>query len=132
MRNAAKRTGWVYVLALACCVALYGVSTRPAFCHGRDVKDLVGGLECKPTCKSYAACAGCNGNCTGAANGTICGKFGTSTIFYCSAPVPGGSGCNLGPVGDRYGTNCQCDKQACGEGSGNVICANGVKSCSLD
>jgi len=81
-----------------------------------EMASVLGGV-CKATCKSNQLCGGeaavCDGNCTGADQGTKCGhdKLDTSTIWYCGPLIENGGGCNLSGQTSKAGKTCKCDSE---------------------
>jgi len=129
MRRFVKIPTWLFVVALACCMTLYGVGTAPASCSGDESRIVMGGA-CTDTCQKKSACEGCTGPCTGQADGTICGHvINLGEKWFCGSPIEGGV-CHLGPYKAFGGKNCKCQGQVCTATSEDGICANAPQSCS--
>lgn len=131
-----KRIQIITLATMLICVFLSALySAMPVAYGASDLDEFYGG-ECKRVCKKAGGCtsAGCDGNCTGADNGTGCGDMADDIddSWYCSEPIAGGGGCNLGSSASGSYDDCKCNNQVCGKFAGTGGTCTMVPSCDAD
>ncbi|UCG46690.1 MAG: hypothetical protein JSU94_14435 [Phycisphaerales bacterium] len=122
-----KKKSFTAILYATLCVAMLYLSLPETLARS-DLQAIRGG-ECKPTCKKNYDCDGkkaCPGNCTGADNGTLCGKELETTpsgdVWGCGDPVKDGGGCNKGTTASASAQQCKCNAYNCGHNYGTTTC----------
>ena len=121
----------VIVTIVGAHIAIGYASIPLSYCTASELSTIYGGA-CVQVCESFDPCDGCNGNCTGASDGTKCGKDEGQTAWKCKDAESGG-GCSLGTSYTRYGKNCKCTNEECNvELFTSENCGSQPASCSTN
>jgi len=126
----------VFSLAIATAILTMGICS-PDSIGKRDLEKIRGGV-CKKTCQTNSLCDGeaaaCDGNCTGAAQGTSCGWDNLETVqaWYCGPEIAGGGGCNLSAQQTMKGYLCKCNNNSVCEAEASWQNCQYYSSCGVD